>query len=235
MNIKLSPSLICSDLCNLERSVDEIAQLNVDMLHIDIIDGHFSPSMPMGLDVVCALRKKTSLPFDYHIMAKENDFFVDEIMDIGAAQICFHYESEIHIDRLLNKIKKAGIRAGVALIPSTPVSVLEYVIPQCDFVMLTLINPGYAGDGAEKQVPYALKKVNDCSRFIAGKGCKVDIEIDGRISIKSIPDLIGAGANILVLGTQSLFSRNANLSANMAEIRLAVSRGLERKNSNEIA
>jgi ribulose-phosphate 3-epimerase len=235
MNIKLSPSIICSDLCNLERSVAEISQLNVDMLHIDIIDGYFSPSMPLGLDVVRALRKKTDMPFDFHIMAKENDFFVDEIMDIGATQICFHYESEIHVDRLLNKIRKAGIKAGVALIPSTPVSVLEYVISQCDFVMLALINPGYAGDGAEKQVPYALKKVSDCYRFITSKGCKASIEIDGRISIKSIPDFIEAGANIFVLGTQSLFSGNSNLVNNMEEIMSAVSRGTDRKNSNEIS
>jgi ribulose-phosphate 3-epimerase len=231
MTIKLSPSLICSDLCNLERSAAEIARLNVDMLHVDIIDGYFSPSMPMGLDVVRALRQKTDLPFDFHIMAQKNDYFVDEIIDIGAAQICFHYESELHVDRLVNKIRKAGIRAGVALIPSTPVSVLEYVISQCDFVMLTLINPGYAGDGAEKQVPYALKKIGDCYRFIAEKGCQASIEIDGRIAIKSIPDFVAAGADILVLGSQSLFSGDANLAANMAAIRSAVDEGIERKHS----
>jgi ribulose-phosphate 3-epimerase len=235
MNIKLSPSLICTDLCNLEQSVNELSELDIDMLHIDILDGYFSPSMPMGLDVVRALRKKTSIPFDFHLMAKENDFFINEIIDIGAQQICFQFETETHVDRLLNKIKKAGINSGVALIPSTPVSVLEYVIEKCDFIMLMLINPGFAGDKNEEQVSYALRKVNDCYKFIKNRGYEVPIEIDGRIATKSISDFICAGSDILVLGSKSLFLENSQLVENMKNIRLAVTRGIERRAANEIS
>ena len=231
MNIKLTPSLICTDLCNLERSANELLELGIDMLHVDIIDGYFSPSMPIGLDVVRSLREKCSLPFDFHLMAKENEFFIDQILDIGAQQVCFHYESETHVDRLLNKIKKSGANAGVALIPSTPVSVLEYVIERCDFVMLTLINPGFAGDHTEEQVPYALRKINDCYKFIHGKGYDIPIEIDGRITPDGITDCIGAGADIIVLGTKSLFSGNAQLAENMQKVRSAVARGIERRSS----
>ena len=231
MNIKLTPSLICTDLCDLEQSVNEISKLEIDMLHIDIIDGYFSPSMPMGLDVVRSLRKKCSLPFDFHLMAKENEFFINEILDIGAKQVCFHYESETHVDRLLKKIKKFGIQAGVALIPSTPVSVLEYIIEQCDFVMLTLINPGFAGDYNEEQVPYALRKINDCYKFIHGKGYDIPIEIDGRITPDSIADFVAAGADIIVLGSKSLFLENSQLAENMKKIRSAVARGIEWRSS----
>lgn len=229
MNIKLSPSLICTDLCNLERSVNEISKLDIDMLHIDIIDGYFSPSMPIGLDVVRSLRKKCSIPFDFHLMAKENEFFINEIMDIGASQVCFHYESEVHVGRMLNRLKKSGIRAGVALIPSTPVSVLEYIIEQCDFVMLMLINPGFAGDYSEEQVSYALRKINDCYKFIHGKGYDIPIEIDGRITSDSITNFISAGADIIVLGSKSLFLENSEPAENMKKIQSSVAQGIERR------
>ncbi len=229
MNIKLSPSLICTDLCNMEQSVNELSKYDIDMLHIDIIDGYFSPSMPMGLDVIRNLRKKTSIPFDVHLMAKENDFFIDEIIDIGAQQISFHYESETHVDRLLNRIKKSGIKAGIALNPSTPISMLEYVIENCDFVLLMLINPGFAGDKGEKQVPYALRKVKDCYKFIKSRGYEVPIEIDGRIYTKSISDFVCAGSDILVLGSKSLFTEDLNLVENIKKIRVAVSHGIERR------
>lgn len=235
MSIKLSSSLICTDLCNLERSIHEISELDIDLLHIDLIDGYFSPSMPIGLGMVRALRKKTDIPFDVHLMVKENDFFIDEIIDIGVRQVCFHCESEIHIDRLLNKIKKSGIGAGIALIPSTPISVLEYVIEKCDFVMLMLINPGYAGDRGEEQVPYALKKVNDCYKYIKHRGLDIPIEIDGRITIKRIPHFVSAGADILVLGSKSLFNQNSNLIENIKKIKSAVNIGLDRRSKNEIS
>jgi ribulose-phosphate 3-epimerase len=229
MNVKLAPSITYTDLCNLERSVNELSELDIDMLHIDIVDGYFSPSMPLGFEVVRKLSKKTSLPFDVHLMVKENDFFVNEIIDIGAQQVCFHYESETHVDWLLNKIKKSGIKAGIALNPSTPVSVLEYVIEIFDFVLIMLINPGFAGDKGNEQVPYALKKIYDCFQFINNKGYEKPIEIDGKVATNNISDFVGAGSDIIVLGSQSLFSKELNLVENMNNIRLAVKLGIQRK------
>jgi len=231
MNVKLSPSLTYTDLCNLERSVDELSELDIDMLHIDIVDGYFSPSMPLGLEVVRKLSKKTSIPFDVHLMVKENYFFVNEIIDIGAQQVCFHYESETHVDWLLNKIKKAGINAGIAVNPTTPVSILEYVIEKCDFLMVMLINPGFTGDEGNEQIPYALKKVNDSYKFIKSKGYEIPIEIDGKVSTKSISDFVCAGADTIVLGSKSLFSGDLNLTENMKDIKLAVKLGTERRSS----
>lgn len=117
----LSPSLISvCDLCNLERSVHQLEEAGIEMLHVDILDGHFSPSMPLGLDTVRQLRKKTNMIFDVHLMATAHDFFVEELLDIGVEQLVFHGEMEPHMDNRLNQIRKAGVRAGVALKPGTP-------------------------------------------------------------------------------------------------------------------
>ena len=226
MDVKLSASLICSDLCNLEQSVKEIDQLGIDLLHVDLIDGYFSPSMPLGLDMLSELRSKTDMPFDVHIMAEKNDFFVNEMIKLSVQRICFHYESEMHVDWMLNKIRKAGIKAGVALTPSTQISVLDYVIESCDFVMLMLINPGFAGNAGEQQVPYAIEKIRDCKKLIESKGLNTEIEIDGRVSTARIPELIMAGANILVLGSSSLFSTDAGKEENLVKIRKAVEMGI---------
>ena len=154
-----SPSLICLDLCNLEAQVRELENSGCPMLHVDILDGYFSPSMPIGLDVVRQLRKKTSLPFDVHLMAREQDYFVEELLDIGVDQLVFHGECEPHLDNRLNMIHRAGARAGIALKPATSLTTLEYVLEKCDTVLLMLINPGYAGSAREKQVPYGERKI----------------------------------------------------------------------------
>ena len=117
----LAPSLIsCCDLCNLETSVRALETAGIGLLHVDILDGYFSPSMPLGIDTVRQLRKRTKLPFDVHLMASDNDFFVGELLDIGVEQLVFHAETERHIDNRLNQIHAAGARAGVALKPATP-------------------------------------------------------------------------------------------------------------------
>lgn len=124
----LSPSLICLDMCNLEREVKTLEKAGIKMLHVDILDGHFSPSMPLGLDTVRQLRAKTDMFFDCHVMVTEQDYFVDELLDIGVDQIVFHGETQPHIDGMLNRIHAKGVKAGVALKPATPLSELEYVL-----------------------------------------------------------------------------------------------------------
>lgn len=181
-----SPSLICLDLCNLESQVRQVEQSGIEMLHVDILDGHFSPSMPLGLDTVRQLRAKTDLAFDCHVMVTEQDYFVDELLDIGVQQVVFHAETQPHIDGMLNRIHAAGVRAGVALKPSTPLSVLEYVLEKCDTVLLMLINPGYAFVKGEKQVVYADRKIRELRKMIDERGLHTKIELDGRISQDNI-------------------------------------------------
>lgn len=211
----LSPSLIsCCDLCNLESSVRKLENAGIEMLHVDILDGHFSPSMPLGLDTVRQLRKKTEMFFDVHVMTTAHDFFIQELLDIGVQNLVFHGEMEPHMDNRLNQIHKAGVKAGVALKPATPLSGLEYVLEKCDSVLLMLINPGYAQDKSEGQVPYASRKVRELHRMITSRGLSTKIILDGRISKENMalfaPDGI---ADIFVAGSTCLDKSDLENSA----------------------
>lgn len=225
--VTIAPSIMCADLCNLERSVKDIEQAGLDTLHIDIIDGSFSPSMPLGIDTVKQLRKITDMDFDVHIMSNNNEFFIQEMIKIGVQQISFHIETGIHIDRYIQMIRKNGVKVGVALNPATSLSVLDYVLPQCDTVLLMLINPGFATDKNESQVSYAAKKVEDLNQLIKDKGLDTRIEVDGRVSLDTISGLVSAGADILVAGTTSLFIPNNRLEENKILVEEAISKGLK--------
>lgn len=225
--IVIAPSIMCADLCNLESSIREIEKEGINTLHIDLIDGYFSPSMPLGIDTVKRLRKITDMKFDVHIMSNNNEFFIQEMIGIGVEQITFHYESSTHIDRYINLIKKNGIKVGIALNPSTPLNVLDYCLPQCDTVMLMLINPGFASDKNEKQVTYAEQKVADLYKLIRDKGLNTRIEVDGRVSLDSIPGLVKSGADILVAGSTSLFIPNNSISENKALMEKSILEGLK--------
>ena len=222
----ISPSLICLDMCNLESQARILEQSGIKMLHVDILDGHFSPSMPLGLDTVRQLRAKTDLQFDCHVMVTEQDYFVDELLDIGVEQIVFHAETQPHIDGMLNRIHAKGVRAGVALRPATPLTVLDYCLEKCDTVLLMLINPGYAFVKGEKQVAYAERKVRALRAMIDERGLDTKIEIDGRISKENIAAWGDGTVNLFVTGSTCL-DRNdlAGSLAALEDLRVSVSGG----------
>ena len=195
----------------------------MDMIHFDLMDSHFVPNMPMGLGVLAALRPVTKLPFDVHLMVQRNDWFIAQVAEIGAEQLCVHAESATHLDRSLSLIQDRGIRAGVALNPATPLSALEYVLDRIEFVMLMTVNPGFAG---QKLVPATLGKIADCRRFLDERGrTDVRIEVDGNVSFENIPKMVAAGADILVAGTSSLYHRDGSLAENKTRLFEAVDRG----------
>lgn len=207
-----SPSLICLDMCNLEAQVRKLEKAGVEMLHVDILDGHFSPSMPLGLDTVRQLRAKTDMQFDCHVMVTEQDYFVNELLDIGVEQIVFHAETQPHVDGMLNRIHASGVRAGIALKPSTPLTGLEYVLEKCDTVLLMLINPGYAFVKGEKQVPYAERKITELREMIDRYGLETKIEVDGRISPENIRKYGSGDVDIFVTGSTCIDQRNMEKS-----------------------
>ena len=213
----ISPSII--SVCDPLRMLDSVRALeaaDVPMLHIDLLDGTFSPSMPLGLDTVRALRGATALALDCHIMAVRNEFFIRELLAIGVEQIVFHIETEPHVDYWLNEIRAAGVRAGVALKPATPLCSLDYVLEKCDVVELMLINPGYAGSRSEAQVPYAARKVRQLRALIDAQGLPTHIELDGRISPENI-ETFGHGAAQLFVAGSTCLDRN-NLTASAAQL-----------------
>ncbi|EGP4944915.1 TPA: ribulose-phosphate 3-epimerase [Enterococcus faecium] len=212
--IILSPSLMCGDLANLEGSIQELESIGMDSLHIDVIDGSFSPSMPLGIETIKRIREITSMNFDVHIMAKDNEFFIGEMLKIGVESITFHYETSLHIDRYIQLIKNSGTKVGIALNPATPLNVLQYILPEIDRICLMLINPGFATNKSEKQISYALKKITDLCQLVNEKELAVDIQVDGRVSLEMIPGLLDAGATNLVLGSTSLFLKGNTLAEN---------------------
>ena len=224
--VQVSPSIMCADLCHLESSVRQIERCGADMLHFDIMDAHFTPNMPLGLLTLEQLRPRTLLPFDVHLMVENNDFFVDALARIGVQSVSVHYESAVHLDRTLVNIRSHGIRAGVALNPGTPLTVLDYLIERLDFVLLMTVNPGFAGQAL---VPSAIRKIRDCSALLAQHGTSIPVEVDGNVSLENIPDMVAAGASILVAGSSSLFRSEGSLQENMHAARRAIDEGLRRR------
>jgi len=213
-NFKISPSLICADEERMEEQITEIKRLGIEFLHTDIIDGKFSPDIPLTYERLDRITAKTDMPLDFHIMATDNEYHIKKALEYNASQICFHCEAEIHVDRMLNLIKANGVKCGLALAPATPLSVLDYVAEICDFVLLMLINPGYASAGTEKLVPYAFRKIEDCRRYLDERGLNIPIEVDGRVSADVIPSMAKAGAEIFVSGSTGVFAKGRSIREN---------------------
>jgi ribulose-phosphate 3-epimerase len=221
--VRISPSMMCADLWHLPDQVHQLEQAGVDYLHFDLMDAHYVPNMPVGLVLLQQLRNHTQLPFDVHLMVEDNDFFVQLLLPVGVQAISVHAESARHLDRTLGVIRSHGIQAGVALNPATPLTALEYVIEQLDFVLIMTVNPGFAG---QKMAPSAYRKIADCRAFLEQRGASVPIEVDGNVSFERIPHMVAAGADILVAGTSSVFHPDGTLAENAARTRQAIAAGL---------
>ncbi|MCT1901588.1 ribulose-phosphate 3-epimerase [Oceanobacillus sojae] len=223
--IILSPSIMCADLVNLEQSIRKLEQNGLEKLHIDVIDGNFSPSMPLGIETIKRMREVTNMDFDVHIMSTNNEYFIGEMINIGVQGITFHHETSLHTDRHIKLIKDSGAKAAVALNPATPISVLDYSLESLDMVCLMLINPGFATNKGEKQVPYAGRKISDLKEKITSQSLHTSIQVDGRVSLSSIPELVKYGADDLVLGSTSLFIKENSIEHNKQAVLDAIKQG----------
>ena len=206
----LSASVMCADLLNMEKVIRELERAGIDFLHIDIMDGAFVPNITLGFDFINQVKRITDIPLDVHMMVNEPSKFID-LMKLSENDIlCVHYESEIHITRTLEMIKKKGVRAGLAINPGTPVECLRYTADLIDMALVMTVNPGFAG---QKIVPFAQKKVKDARELLDNEGHgDILIEVDGNISPENGRMLSAVGADIFVLGTSALFMKDKCLS-----------------------
>ncbi|MDW8322263.1 MAG: ribulose-phosphate 3-epimerase [Armatimonadota bacterium] len=225
--VHLCASLMCADLLNLEAHVRQLEALDIDYLHFDLMDAHFTPNMPMGLVVIEQLRERTPLPFDVHLMVQDNDLFIHKLLSIGVQAISVHVESARHLDRTLSLIREGGALAGVAINPATPLDVLEYVLEKLHFVLIMTVNPGFAG---QKLIPQTLRKIAHCRRYLDERGfAHVPIQVDGNVSFENIPKMVAAGADWLVLGSSSLYHPDETLWRNHQRVVQAVQEGLQQR------
>lgn len=215
-NIRLGASLMCADGCNLAREVELLEQGGVDTLHIDLMDAHYVPNMPLGLATLAQLRSCTSLPFDVHLMVDKNEWFINEVHEIGVQSISVHVESTPHLDRTLQQIRQFGIKAGAALNPATPLAVLDYVHGLLDFVLIMTVNPGFAG---QQLTHSALRKIRDCSEYVASRKMNIPIQVDGNVSFSNIPLMVKSGATDLVCGSSSVFHKSGTYAENIQKVR----------------
>lgn len=216
MTIKIAPSLLSADFSDLTREVKRVESGGCDLIHFDIMDGHFVPNITMGPLVVSALRDKTDLPFDVHLMIENPGKYVDSFIKAGANIITVHAETCGGFTYVVDYIKKQGARAGLAINPGTPLTEIEFYLDRVDFYLLMTVNPGFAG---QEFMPDVLPKISALRQLCLNRGLEVDIEVDGGISQETAPRVVKEGANILVAG--SAIFNSPDPSAEVAKIRQA--------------
>jgi ribulose-phosphate 3-epimerase len=194
--IRIAPSLLSADFARLAEELETI--VDADLLHLDVMDGHFVPNITIGPPIIKALRKRTKLPFDCHLMISEPQKYIPAFLDAGADMISVHVEAEPHLQRALQMIRDGGAKAGIAINPATSAETLTTALDFCDYVLAMTVNPGFGG---QKFIEPVVPKIRHISRLIRERGLGVEIEVDGGIDAKTAPHVVTAGATILVAGS----------------------------------
>ena len=201
----VAPSILSADFGNLAAEIRAICEAGCDLVHVDVMDGHFVPNLTIGPVMVSAVAKAATKPLDIHLMVENNSFFADLFLPLKPKFLTFHIEEEKHPMRLIDHIRKNGVGPGIVLNPHTPVSAIEHIIDEVDMVLLMSVNPGFGG---QKFMPVVLEKTRALRELIERKNAKCLIEVDGGVNGLNAPDLEEAGADILVAGSY-IFSSNS--------------------------
>ena len=215
-NILISPSVLAADFSKLGEEIQLVSEEGADLIHLDVMDGHFVPNLSFGADIIKGIRGFSNLPFDVHLMIENPEHYVDAYLEAGANFITVHPEATPHIHSVLQKIHKAGVKTGIALNPGTPIGVLENVIDIIDLILVMTVNPGFGGQSfLSSQLP----KVSKIRTIIDDGGHSIDLSVDGGINPITAKLAIDAGANILVAGTSIFKAGDETYSKSIKRLR----------------
>jgi ribulose-phosphate 3-epimerase len=198
VSVRIAPSALSADLGRLREQIAEIERGGADWVHVDVMDGCFVPNLTFGEPLIRALRKLTEIPLDVHLMVERPEKYIDEFAGAGAAVFTFHPEATVHVQRQLARVRERGMRAGLALNPGTPVSLIEEVLDDLDLVLVMSVNPGYGG---QRYIPAATGKIRKVRGLLDTRGSQAVLEVDGGITVETIRGAWEAGAGTFVAGT----------------------------------
>ena len=197
-SIKIAASVLSADFSRLGDEVRRAEEAGADIIHLDIMDGHFVPNLTFGPIVVKAIRDYTKLPFYVHLMVERPEDYIEKVVEAGGDLIIVHVEACIHLQRVLSMIKDFGARSGVALNPATPLTTIEYVLNDLDLILIMSVNPGFGG---QDFIPSTLSKIRRARRKLMKRGLEMEIAVDGGVNVETAPKVVEAGADVLVAGT----------------------------------
>jgi len=217
--IKLAPSILSADFARLGEQIAEVARAGADYIHVDVMDGHFVPNITIGAPVVASIRRVTSLPLDVHLMIEHPERYISDFVKAGADVITVHVEASPHLQSTIRLIKELGAKAGVSLNPATPLSAVDEFIHHVDLILIMSVNPGFGG---QPFIPETLPRIASMRRILDDRGLIAELEVDGGINADNAPDIVEAGATVLVAGN-SIFKSREGISRALQKLREAVS------------
>jgi ribulose-phosphate 3-epimerase len=219
--IEIAPSILAADFARLGEEVRAVEQGGADVIHVDVMDGHFVPNISIGIPVVASLRKATRLPLDVHLMIEQPEKYIEEFVRAGADRVLIHEEATVHLDRALAMVRECGAQAGAAINPATPVAMLTEVLDKVDTVLVMSVNPGFGG---QKFIPRAVEKIRQLNQWRARYNGGFRIGVDGGVDAENAAELAQAGANTFVAGTSIFHTPDA--AAAVREMRKLVTQAL---------